>query len=88
MFHAAAVLKRPKNNPHSVEHDGSLPCSQEPIRRPDFIEIHFNNMVRSTQITALPVIHTPVKVCSVLTIPARSVTLHKMCTSYCSTTFV
>jgi len=85
MLHAAVVLKRPKTNPHSVEHDGSLLRSQEPIRRPDFTEIHFNNTVRSTQITALPIIHTPVKVCSVLTIPARSFTLHKMCSSYCST---
>jgi len=60
MFHAAAVLKRPTNNPHSVGHDGSLPLSQEPIRRPDFLAIHFNNMARSTQIKALPTINTPV----------------------------
>jgi hypothetical protein len=65
MFHAAAVLKRPTNNPHSVEHDGSLPRSQEPIRRHDFFAIHVNNMVRSTKITAVPTINTPVKVGSV-----------------------
>jgi hypothetical protein len=60
MFHEAAVLKRPTNNPHSVGHDGSLPRSQEPIRSPYFFAIHFNNMVGSTQIKALPTINTPI----------------------------